>query len=293
MTWDLPAVRRESRIEWQLWLAVAGLMLVGSAFIFSATGTADAAARMPWWRFRVVGQVLAYLLGIGLVAVLCLVDYSRLARWSLVAYWISIVLLLAVTLFGVSRLGARRWLDFGMIQFQPSELVKLTFLFALANFLSRPPGELASPALFAKALGMTLLPFGLILKQPDLGSALVFLPVALTMMFVAGVPRRFLARFLGGGAFLVALILVDVLYAPPGWRFEAGGACRSSGCSCISDSSLPRAADPGRASRRQGRAEEQELQRSPGADLRRERRPHRQGLARGDPERARPAPRRG
>ncbi len=219
MTWDLPAVRRESRIEWPLWLAVAGLMLVGAAFIFSATSTADAAARLPWWRFRVISQILAYGLGVGVVAALCLVDYSRLARWSLVGYWISILLLVAVTLFGVSRLGARRWLDFGMIQFQPSELAKLTFLFAMANFLSRPPGELASPALFAKALGMTLLPFVLILKQPDLGSSLVFFPVALTMMFVAGVPRKFLTRFLGGAALVVVLILVDVLYAPPGLRF--------------------------------------------------------------------------
>ncbi|MBX3731076.1 MAG: rod shape-determining protein RodA [Verrucomicrobiae bacterium] len=219
MTWDLPTVRPERRVEWPLWLAVAGLMVLGAAFIFSATGAADAAANLPWWRFRVVNQVVAYLLGIALVGALCLVDYSRLARWSLVAYWISILLLLAVAFLGVSRLGARRWLDFGMVQFQPSELAKLTFLFALANFLSRPPGELGSPALFAKAMGMTLLPFALILKQPDLGSSLVFLPVALTMMFVAGVPRRFLARFLGGGALLVTLILVDVLYAPPGWRF--------------------------------------------------------------------------
>ncbi|MBN8249294.1 MAG: FtsW/RodA/SpoVE family cell cycle protein, partial [Verrucomicrobia bacterium] len=219
MTWDLPTVRRESRVEWTLWIGVAGLMLLGAAFIFSATGAADSAAQPPlgWWRYRVVSQIVAYGLGIGVVAVLCLVDYSRLARWSLVAYWVSILLLVAVALFGVSRLGARRWLDFGMVQFQPSELAKLTFLFAFANFLSRPPGELASPALFAKALGMTLLPFVLILKQPDLGSALVFLPVALAMMFVAGVPRRFLARFLGGGAFLVVLILVDVLFAPPGW----------------------------------------------------------------------------
>lgn len=219
MTWNLPAVRRESRIEWPLWLAVAGLMMVGAAFIYSATGAADSAARLPWWRFRVIGQILAYGLGVGLVIVLCLVDYSRLARWSLVGYWISILLLLAVTLFGVSRLGARRWLDFGMIQFQPSELAKLTFLFAMANFLSRPVGELASPALFAKALGMTLLPFVLILKQPDLGSSLVFFPVALAMMLVAGVPRRFLFRFLGGGALVVSLILVDVMYAPPGWNF--------------------------------------------------------------------------
>jgi len=220
MTWAAPLnIRRERTVEWPLWLAVVGLMLIGSAFIFSATGTADSASGLPWWRFRVVNQIVAYMLGLGVVGALCLIDYARLTRWSLVAYWISIALLLAVALFGVSRLGAKRWLDLGPMQFQPSELAKLAFLFALANFLARPPVELNSPALFAKALGMALLPFLLILKQPDLGSALVFLPVALVMMFVAGVPRRFLFRFVGAAGFLGVLLLVDVMFAPPGWRF--------------------------------------------------------------------------
>ncbi len=220
MTWTLPSSPpRDRRIEWPLWLAIGGLMLIGAAFIFSATGAADSANGLPWWRYRVIGQIVAYLLGLGLVGSLCLIDYARMARWSLVAYWISIALLLAVAFFGVSRMGAKRWLDLGAIQFQPSELAKLAFLFALANFLARPPGELNSPGLFGRALGMALLPFLLILKQPDLGSALVFMPVALVMMFVAGVPQRFLLRFLGGAGLIVVLLLVDILFAPPGWRF--------------------------------------------------------------------------
>jgi rod shape determining protein RodA len=219
MTGNPTTLRRESSVDWPLWLAVAGLVLVGTAFIFSATGAEDAAAQLPWWRFRVTSQLVAYGIGFAFVSGLCLIEYGRLARWSLVAYWLSIGLLLAVALFGVSRLGARRWLDFGPIQFQPSEFAKLAFLFALANFLSRPVSELASPTNFAKALGLALLPFVLILKQPDLGSALVFMPVALVMMFVAGVPRRFLSRFMGGAGLVVVLILVDVMFAPPGWRF--------------------------------------------------------------------------
>ena len=66
---------------------------------------------------------------------------------------------------------------------------------------------------------MALLPFALILKQPDLGSALVFLPMALVMMLVAGVPRRLLFRFLVAAGLLVSVVLVDVLFAPPAWRF--------------------------------------------------------------------------
>ncbi|MFM7102631.1 MAG: FtsW/RodA/SpoVE family cell cycle protein [Verrucomicrobiota bacterium] len=209
----------ERGLAWPLWAAVGGLMLVGASFIFSATGSAELARQAPWFDFLAVRQTVAYLLGLGAVAALCLVDYGRLARYALVAYWMSIALLVAVFIVGVERLGAKRWIDLGPVQFQPSEFAKLAFLFALANFLSRPAGELASPALFARALGMVALPFILVLKQPDLGSALVFLPTGLMMMMVAGVPQRFLVKVGLASAILVALVLVEVLLAPPGWRF--------------------------------------------------------------------------
>lgn len=212
-------VQRERLLDRPLWLGVLGLMLVGAAFIFSATGANELARNAAWFDFTSVRQSLAYVLGLFLVGCLCLIDYARLTRWALLAYWFSILLLVAVYVVGVERLGAKRWIDLGPIQFQPSEFAKLAFLFALANFLSRPVGELASPALFVKALGMAFLPFALVVKQPDLGSALVFLPMAIVMMLVAGVPQRLLMRFLAGGACLVSLVLVDVLFAPPNWRF--------------------------------------------------------------------------
>jgi rod shape determining protein RodA len=74
--------------------------------------------------------------------------------------------------------------------------------------------------LFVKAIGLTVLPFLLILKEPDLGSALVLLPVGLVMCYVAGVPSRFLLRLVGGAGILVVLLLVDVLFAPPGWQIK-------------------------------------------------------------------------
>lgn len=214
--------RRESGILWSLWLAVFGLMLVGTAFIYSATATADAARDLPWYRYRVVTQIAAYVIGLGAAFGLCLLDYARMARWSLVAYWGTIVLLLLVLVPGIGSdngWGAQRWINVGPTQFQPSEFAKLAFLFSLANFLSRPRHELASPAVFALALGMALLPFLLIVRQPDLGSAAVLLPIALAQMFVGGVPRRMLAKFLGGVTIVVTLIVVDALFAPPGWHF--------------------------------------------------------------------------
>ncbi|MFM7555773.1 MAG: FtsW/RodA/SpoVE family cell cycle protein, partial [Verrucomicrobiota bacterium] len=210
--------RTEGHILWPLWLSVLGLMVVSAMFIFSTTGGPEISRGVPWYLWTASRQVAAFGVGLVAVAVLMLVDYSRLARWSMVAYWLSVVLLVAVHIVGTSRNGARRWLDLGPIQFQPSELAKLAFLFAIANFLARPASELRSPGVFLRSLGLTLLPLLLILKQPDLGSSLVFLPIALVMMAVAGVPTRFLVRLVGGAAVLGSLIVADILFAPEGWR---------------------------------------------------------------------------
>src|SRR5262249_260748 len=141
-------------------------------------------------------------------------------RFAMLGYWISIILLLAVIPFGTTALGAKRWIDFGLLRFQPSEFAKLAFIFMQASYLSRPREELRDGGLFIKSLLLAALPFVLILREPDLGSALVLFPIGITMMFVAGVPMKFLLRFIGGIAALIALILVDILIAPPSWQIK-------------------------------------------------------------------------
>ena len=194
--------------------ALAGLMIIGVAFIYSATMVSESASLAPWYNQAWFRQIVWYGLGVSAAATICLVDYHILARWSLVAYAVTILLLLAVFVVGSKVFGARRWIDLGAFKLQPSEFTKLSFIFALSHYLSRPADELRSAGVFWKALGLTALPFLLIMKEPDLGSALILLPVGLTMFFVAGVPVRYLRRLLGGAGILVALILVDVLYAP-------------------------------------------------------------------------------
>jgi rod shape determining protein RodA len=213
-----PLNRREPQIDWLMLAALCGLMFVGAVFIASATQNSASAAALPLWRQAWCKQLVNYGLGIGLGAALCLWRYHSLARWSLVGYACMMLVLVLVLVVGAVRYGARRWIDLGPIQFQPSEFAKLAFILALAHYLSRPPEELRRPALFLKALGLCLLPFLLILREPDLGSALVFLPVGLTMMFIAGVPTRYLWRLVGAVALLVGLLLVDVLFAPPKWQ---------------------------------------------------------------------------
>jgi len=197
--------------------ALCGLMLVGVLFVYSATMVTDAALSAPLYKQKWLLQIVWYVLGIGAATALCFVSYQTLARWGTIAYWCGMILLALVLVFGTVRFGARRWFDLRFFLFQPSEFAKLAFILALANFLSRPEAELAEPVSFWKAIGMMLLPFVLILKEPDLGSALVILPTGLVLLFVAGFPKKYLACLGGAVGILAALFLVDVLWAPPGW----------------------------------------------------------------------------
>lgn len=201
-------------------LAVFALMILGSAFIFSATANNEMFRQLAWYRQPAFKQVAFYTLGLGAAGAVCFISYRRLARWSLVIYWLTILTLVAVLIpsIGTKVFGARRWLDLGFFNFQPSEFAKLACILVQGHFLSRPAEELRSPSLFAKALGLTALPFLLILREPDLGSALVLLPITLAMMFAAGVPVRHLRRLVTGAGLLVVLIVADVLFAPVRFR---------------------------------------------------------------------------
>ena len=208
---------RQPRIDKLQLVAIACLMFIGAAFIYSATMVSESAQAAALFNQVWFRQVVWYGVGIIAAIVACLIDYRSLARWSFVFYWFSIALLVAVFLFGSTRGGAKRWIDLGFFQFQPSEFAKLAFILALAHFLSRPREELKQLPNFWKPLGLMLLPFLLILKEPDLGSALVFIPTGLAMLACAGTPRKYLVRLVGIVGILGALLLVDVLLAPPGW----------------------------------------------------------------------------
>lgn len=216
---DATFTERQSRLERLQLVALLLLMVVGAAFVYSATMASGAADSVRLYNQMWFRQVIWYALGTGVAAVLCLVDYRIMARWSFVLYFITILLLAAVLIPGIGsmRFNARRWFDLKIFQLQPSEFAKLAFILAQANFLSRPVEELRRPWIFWKSIGMMVLPFGLIMKEPDLGSALVLVPTGLVMMYVAGTPKRYLVMLVGGVALLGSLLVVDVLFTPPGW----------------------------------------------------------------------------
>src|ERR1043165_2188511 len=209
-------------------LAVAGLLLVGVVFVYSATMVNEPIGFWQEYREQTFVQFLGWLmhqlffrqivwyaLGATAAVALAIIHYQTLTRWAMVAYTATIILLVAVLIpfIGSLRYGARRWIDLGFFQFQPSEFAKLAFILAMAHFLSRPQDELRQPRVFWKAIGLMALPFLLIMKEPDLGSALVLVPTGLVLMFVAGTPRRYLIQLCGGVGLLAVLFLMDVLFA--------------------------------------------------------------------------------
>src|SRR5476651_2528203 len=112
--------------------ALAALMFIGAAFIYSATMVNTAESLKSWYNQVWIHQIIWYALGIGAGAMFCLVDYHTLARWSFVAYGITILCLVAVLIphVGTVHNGARRWISLGLFQFQPGEFAKLAFIFA-------------------------------------------------------------------------------------------------------------------------------------------------------------------
>jgi rod shape determining protein RodA len=214
--------QRHSRTDLVQLGAVLLLMLISVAFVYSATMSNDVAAALPWYRQAWFRQIVWFTLGLGAAGVVCAIEYHTISRWAFVAYWIAILLLAAVLVPGIGswRSGARRWIELGPFQFQPSEFAKLAFILAQAHFLSRPVDELRQLGIFWKSMGMMMLPFLLVMKEPDLGSALVILPTGLAMLYAAGTPKRYLLQLGTVVGIAAGLFVADILFAPPKWQIR-------------------------------------------------------------------------
>ena len=120
------------------------------------------------------------------------IGYRSLLNVSYMIYSFSLLLLVFVLAFGVIRQGAQRWIAIGSFVLQPSEFCRLATMFVLAQFLAERARRLGQKRSFAMGAFLVMIPFILILKQPDLGSALLFIPILLAMLFVWGVRIRYL-----------------------------------------------------------------------------------------------------
>ena len=135
--------------------------------------------------------------GIGLVALLVVasVDYRSLVRVAPAFYVLGVSLLVVVFVLGRTVSGARRWIHLGPITFQPSELFKLIFVLTLAWALASRPGEPLVRGTVMGTLALLGVPFLLVVRQPDLGTALVLIPVVAAVLVGVGVRLRVLGAF--------------------------------------------------------------------------------------------------
>ena len=154
-------------------------------------------------------QVEFLLVGILLMFLMSFIDYHRLVDIAPWAYGIGLFSLVAVKLVGTKVMGARRWINLGGgIHFQPSEWVKLILIVAVARYFWGLAGRDLSWLDIAKAFAMVCLPMGLVLIQPDLGTALTYFPILVAGLFLGGIrPKQVTILLLGvaillGGAFL-------------------------------------------------------------------------------------------
>lgn len=195
------------RTSWPMTLIVALLAVIGVFFIYSACYVSDELPVRALYSRQIVWALVgfcSYLFFAGH-------DYRRLRRWADWLYATAIVLLVAVLLIGTSRHGGRRWLMFFNVGVQPSELAKIATMIMLARIMGRPDVDAGSGATIVKLLAIVAIPVLLIVKEPDLGTAMVFLPMSAVMMFVGGVPWRTLLGLALAGALLVGVLLAAVL----------------------------------------------------------------------------------
>jgi rod shape determining protein RodA len=158
--------------------------------------------------FFVNRQMIFFGVGLLIAAVLSQFDYSRLREMIWGLYVILIATIIAVEVFGSVAKGSQRSLELPFFSFQASELGKLILCVVLAGFLTARARRLGEPSTTIRTLLLALIPAGMVIIQPDLGSGLVYIAIVLTCLFVAGVPGRYFAAIAGVGAIGIVFAFV-------------------------------------------------------------------------------------
>lgn len=187
------------------WSFVALLCVLSGIGIMMLISAADGS--MEPWAGR---QLVRFLISIVIMLGVAMIDIRIWMRYAYVFYVISLVLLAAVEVRGTIGMGAQRWIDLGVIQLQPSELMKVALVLSLARYFHGASlEEVARPTFLIMPLVLVLIPAAMVLKQPDLGTAMMLVLSSGAMFFLAGVRLwKFALVFLAG-----------VAAVPIGWQF--------------------------------------------------------------------------
>jgi rod shape determining protein RodA len=184
---------------------VVVLAAIGCSMLYSA-----ADGNMDPWASR---QLSRFGLGFVLMFAVALVDVRFWFRNAYFIYLGGLLLLAAVEIFGSTGMGAQRWISLGVVQVQPSELMKVVVVLALARYFHGVASEeIGRPFLLILPIGLILVPTALVLKQPDLGTAVMLLMMGAAVFFVAGVR---IWKF-------IVVLVAGLAAIPIGWQFLHG-----------------------------------------------------------------------
>ena len=185
-----------ARLPWRVIFLVLAIGGFGLVVLYSAAGGSVS----PWaW-----SQGLRFFLFLGLAIMMSWLSEAQIKAAVIPAYVAILVMLVVVEALGFVGGGARRWLDLGFIRIQPSELMKLAIVLAVARFYDLlPAGETRSWSAVWMPLAIIGLPAGLVLVQPDLGTTIMIVAGGVTVMFLAGIPMRL---FVGAGVAIAAAL---------------------------------------------------------------------------------------
>jgi len=193
-------------LPWDMVGLVFAIALIGLAAVYSATYTSRGPSSLYY------KQLVWISLGIVIMFLMLIPDYHTVGRYAYILYAVSVLLLLLVMVIGKTGMGAQRWLAIGPFAFQPSELAKLSITLALARYFAEDPKQggyelkdLAIPGI------MVLVPLVLVLKQPDLGTALMLLMTSSLIIMLAGIQLRSVFVVLTAGLVVMSL----VFFVPP------------------------------------------------------------------------------
>ena len=207
--------RRLRRFDWVMFSAIVVLLVLSSLFIYSADYRNDHAVGGLMGR-----QLVWALIGLGCYSAAAFLDYRKLSSMHWGIYLAGLTSLVLVLFIGMSVYGAHRWFSFGGITVQPSEFAKLAVIFTLAAWLGDPATDVERLKTFVLAFVLAGVPFLLIALEPDLGSAMVLLPIVVLLLFCAGVPLRPLLTLMGLGVVALLILIAWLLFFPESCPLE-------------------------------------------------------------------------
>jgi len=195
-------------IDFLLLLPILILLVLGILFIYSSgVNTEGILVSNEYQR-----QIIWAAAGLVITIVLSLINYRRFYNWAIYIYFISLLPLIYTLFFGHVISSASRWLRIGSIGIQMSEFVKIAVIIMLARFLADTDRSRDSFSRFVICCMVVFLPMGIVLLQPDLGTALVYIAILITMIFIGGVAMRYVV-------FMISCIaLTGILLVLPLWQ---------------------------------------------------------------------------